>query len=728
MLSMEKIRPLVATPLVPFAFICFGPVLLLVAVFVPAVFLTAFLGPNGQFFILLGILGIVYPLFIVRVGYQHCLRSASWLNVGLKLYLYWLLLLAPLLFLLLNALGGTSMAVVEGTTTYEERLPIYLAHTAVLLLAGHILFIPWIFLSTFLVRFSTMKREAKKAAAVKAAAAQTTAVKAAAFLLASLLSLGSSISHAATLSERYGELLSGGDLLLTQDVSYFYMSEAANHASPAYEAVASQPEYLTLGTTLAFSLGDSAEMSVGHAQALPTDYRREIFDPAGALNTTQDYELNYMRDYALGGRGRVGRFEPYVSFLEKTQKVSWRAAVIPQLPSYFSYIRLHFEDAEAGVRFLSDGDGTGALSSNLSLLEGPLLDAGQVDADLRLSYNDGKLRRNVAYYFGGLISDNMYHDLKNQFMPGLRAAYGWSDGLEMTAGVAYAPPYSYIFEYRRLSGAGLAITHGDYEARHEMEFPLGLRWRPSENAEVLFASDIVYAQQRLDYWQRATTGVVTTYPTRKLKYLNTQPSVTLTYLWGRGKEIARDAFNRFTKTLLAKGQWLVKFHGKRDVTTLDKSAGNGAQNRIDPHNVFLYPLEYFVGGSEHATYFTGNTSTSAANVAPQNYSLFRFDALYGLTDRLSAGITVGYSTSSRFHHFTMGSSSAYDLQARNYVLKPYWFFGVPCDWRPTENSLVSLVWHYVPRCRSAMGVAGQAEDFDAKTEYHSVTVKVQILF
>ena len=574
--------------------------------------------------------------------------------------------------------------------------------------------------STFLVRHSTKQRRAREASALKAAAV---------FLIASLLSFLSPASHAATLSERYGELLGKGDLLLTQDVSYFYMSEAANHAAASYEAVDAEPEYVTLGTNLAFALGSGAEMSVGHAQVVPTDYRREIFTPAGGLSVVQDYELNYLRDYALAARGRVGRFEPYISFLEKTQKTSWYAAEYPDLRSYFSYIRVRFEDADAGVRFLSEGDGMGVSSSNLSLLEGPLLDAGQIDADLRLAYNNGKLRRNVAYYFGGgLIADNMYHDLEHQFVPSLRVAYGLSEDLEVTGGVAYAPPYSYIFEYRRSSSAGFTILHGAYESRHDLAVPLGLRYRPRENVEILFSSDLAYCQQRLHSWSQATTGVVTMNDARKLKYLNTQPSVTLTYLWERGREVVRDTFNRFTKTLLAKGQWLMKLHYKRDVTVLDKSAGNGAQNRIDPHNVFLYPVDYFVAGSEHATYFTGNTSTSATNVAPQNYGLFKFDALYGFTDRLNAGVTVGYRTSSRFHHFTVGSSSAYDMQARNYVLKPYWFFGVPCNWRPTENSLVSFAWHYVPRYRSTMGVAGVAEDFEAKTDYHGVTLKVQILF
>jgi len=159
----REVKSFVLTPLVPFVLICYGPLLFFLAAFVPGVFLTAFLGPEGKLFILLGILAIVYPAFIIRVSYPHCLKSASWLNVGLKLYMYWLLLLAPLVFLLLNALGGVSMAVVDGVAgTYEDRLPMYMAHTAVMILVAHVILVPWLFVSVFFVRRSTRMRRREK--------------------------------------------------------------------------------------------------------------------------------------------------------------------------------------------------------------------------------------------------------------------------------------------------------------------------------------------------------------------------------------------------------------------------------------------------------------------------------------------------------------------------------------------------------------------------------------
>jgi len=152
--------PVVLMSLVPFVLLCFGPLLLFLALFVPGVVATAFLAPEGQLFFLLAVLAIVYPLLVIRIGYQHCLKSVSWFSVGLKLYVYWLLVLAPVVFLLLYALGSASMAT-DGTMVHKERLSVYLAQTAVLLFIGHVLLVPWVFLSTALARRSSRKRLAK---------------------------------------------------------------------------------------------------------------------------------------------------------------------------------------------------------------------------------------------------------------------------------------------------------------------------------------------------------------------------------------------------------------------------------------------------------------------------------------------------------------------------------------------------------------------------------------
>ncbi|MGE5279829.1 MAG: hypothetical protein ACM3L6_03685 [Deltaproteobacteria bacterium] len=706
--------PLVKASLVPFMLISYGPLLVFLALLVPGVFFLGLLGPDRKLFILLGILAIVYPAFLIRISYQHCLYSASWLNVGLKLYGYSLLACAPLLFLLLRALAGGASAATDSVVA-AAGMPQYGVHAAILLFVAQAVLVPWLFIGVLILRrLSTGRR-------------RTTAGNRALVLAAALLALGAAPARAATLSERGGPLVQAGEFLLTQDVKYFTMHEAAEHASAAYGAVDAAPAYLTLGTRLTFAVGEEAELSLGHAEAVPADYRRAIFKPAGALDTVQEYELNSLRDYVLAGRLRRGPFEPSFSFTERTQRASWFASTYPAARSYFSYIRTRFEQGRLGVRYLSAAAGAGL--SEFALLEGALLAEGQVEVDAGLDYSRGRLRRDVAYYTGGaLIADNMYHDLKDRFEPGVRVACGISDGLEVTGGVAYAAPYDYVYEYRRSSVAGLAVTHGDYATRHETTFPLGVRYRPLPHAEARFTSDIVIARQRLDYWKRATTGVVTSYPARKLKYFNIQPSLTVTYLFERGRTVAGDDLARLAGTTLARGQCLLKFSGRRDVTHLDKSAGNGGQNRIDPDNVFLYPLDYYVAGTEDAAYFTGNTSTSAANVAAQDYGLFRLDALYGVTDSVSAGVTVGYRTSSRFHHFTVGSSSAFDLNDRSYVLKPYWFFGVPLRWRPARNVFVTVDWRYVPCYRSTIDVAGQAEDFKAKTDYHTVTAKIDILF
>ncbi len=62
------------------------------------------------------------------------------------MYAGWFILSVPIIFIGLNAIGGVSMAVVEGVAgTYLERLPQYLVLTLWLFLLEHILFVPWIF-------------------------------------------------------------------------------------------------------------------------------------------------------------------------------------------------------------------------------------------------------------------------------------------------------------------------------------------------------------------------------------------------------------------------------------------------------------------------------------------------------------------------------------------------------------------------------------------------------
>ena len=537
-------------------------------------------------------------------------------------------------------------------------------------------------------------------------------------------------SLAATLDQLYGNLVQEDDFLFAEQFDFFRQVEDSRHASPNYDNVNSRVELFSYETLLKFAPFNNLETLFSFAQTYPGHYSRSTtHDPGQEIAVQQDYSLKYLRDYTLLLRLRQGPFEPYIHILEKRQKTGWSAISYPPPPNnYFTFILTHYEDFCLGLRYLSRARKEEIGDSGLSLLTRPLLADKQLALDAALSYRRATLRRNVDYYFWAFfVSDNYYQRLQSQYTPGIELNYGLAGDLEFTSGLEFSLPYKYRYKFKRLYPGTEIHLDGTYTSRNDFTIPLELRYRPWQNTEVSFSSDMTYCRQRLSY-QRRQTGVATVSEIRKAGYFNTQPSLAMSYFYEGGKDIAQDEFSRLTKTFLSQGQFLLKFKYLRDITSLDKEDGNGALNRIDPYNVFLYPLDLFVGGTEYAAAFTGNKSDTATNVAAQNYNLFQFSFIYGFTDRLNAGFSIGHRTSSRLHHFTLGSSSLFDLISRYYVIKPYWFFSVPCDWRLNENSLLSLVWYYVPEYRTEIDIEGVAKDFRYKTDYHSVSLALKILF
>jgi hypothetical protein len=205
--------------------------------------------------------------------------------------------------------------------------------------------------------------------------------------------------------------------------------------------------------------------------------------------------------------------------------------------------------------------------------------------------------------------------------------------------------------------------------------------------------------------------------------------VAVSYLYDNNRKIEPDEFSKVTKNLLAQGQCLVEVSYQQDVTSLHKNANCGTQNMIDPYNIFMYPLDAFVYGSEYSTFYTGNSSRSAANVLPQNFFFYLMGLKYGLTSRLNAGVRVGYRSSSRLHHFTLGTpNQVYDLKNRYYQFKPYYFFDVLSDWRLTRNSIISVAWHYVPEYDTLVRISGLAKEFKTRDEYGDLAVNLKVLF
>lgn len=509
------------------------------------------------------------------------------------------------------------------------------------------------------------------------------------------------------------------------------MEEEGVHGSPTYENFDSEPSYYSLNTLFRTSFKDKLELTLASRQAIPAEYTRSTYFPSGNLGVVQDYRLNYLSDYALNLRFRQEPIETYLSILEKTQKDNWHSFSFPGPPDFFSYIRAHYEDFKIGLRYLSDYTSR-SQDTNLSLVSRALLNQNQLACDLQLGYRKGALRRNTYFYSGGTkIPYNFYHRLDQQYIPRAAVSYGLEKNLEIESGLAFGSPYKYHFEFKRYF-AGVTSLNGSYKMDENFEVPLSLRYRMRDDFEMHFSSDLRFCRQRLDYWATSNLGVLTSYPSKELNYFNTRPTLELTYLYGANATILEDYFSSVTDNLLAKGQFLIKLACERDITSLDKNEANGPQNIIDPYNVFQYPLDFFVAGSESSTFFTGNTSNSACDTLPQKYFAYQGTFKYGLTSRLNAGFRIGYRSGFRLHHFTLGNITTaptpYDLKSRFYTFKPYYFFGFISDWRPGKNFLVSLGWNFVPEYRTILKIEGYDEEFKSKTKYNSVWLTVKTIF
>jgi hypothetical protein len=536
---------------------------------------------------------------------------------------------------------------------------------------------------------------------------------------------------AADFNQFYTPFVKPGDVLFEESLYYFGLAEEGVHGSAAYEDFTSEPSYFSLNTLFRFSLLNKLECTFATRQAIPAQYSRYTYLPAGNLGVIQDYHIDYFSDYSLDLRYRMEPIEAYVSIQEKTQKDDWRSASYPDDPNFFSYIRAHFEDFKAGLRYLS-GPAAKGQDTNMSLLDRPLLDQHQLAADLQLGYKKGALRRNTYFYSGAsTLPYNFYHRLDPQYIPASTVTYGIDKNLEIESGLSFISPAKYHFEFKRFFAGTTSLT-GAYKLDRNFEVPLSLRYRMGDDLEMHFSSDLRFCRQRLDYSSKSNAGVVTAYPDKELDYFNTRPSLELTYLYDNNKKIQEDNFSSVTQNLLAKGQFLLKMSYEKDITSLDKNDANGPQNIIDPYGAFLYPLDYFVGGTELASFFTGNTSNSACDTLAQKYYATQFNFKYGLTDRFNAGFRIGYRSSSRLHHYTLGNITTaptpYDLKTRYYTFKPYYYFGFVSEWRPGKNILLSLGWNFVPEYSTTMKIQGYSQEFKSKTKYNNIWLTVKILF
>ncbi len=528
--------------------------------------------------------------------------------------------------------------------------------------------------------------------------------------------------YALELDDLYEPLLQKGKFLYKEKIEYFKLREEGTHGNASYDRFSSTPYLYFFDNSIRFSSIIDAEL--GFKETYPSGYKRLTYNPAGSLSDTQKYNITYFRAFLLKLRARKENSEFYLTAANNGQKSDWNWATAPNEAQYFSYIRSNFQDIEGGIRYLSPGKDKGKKNnSTLSKIKRPLLCKNQLNLESSIIYKKGKVRRNTSYYSLSRAY-NFYHTLMPHASPNITMRWGLKENPELESGLCYTTPLKYKYEYKQYNAdsSSLFVT-GNYKLENSFRFPLRLRYRSGDSFEAVILTDFDYCEQKLDYQQKNTDNTVTTYPVKRLKFYNVRPALRLTYLFDGKNTTESDEFSSLTKDLLNKNQCLLEFEYEKDITHLDKKANNGAQNIIDPYNIFLYPLDYFMIGSEHAAFFAGNTTNYATNVIEQNYYKFKGSLNYGLRDNLNIGLGAGYHSDSSLHTFTL-----YDKKTRFYRFKPYLFFELFFDWRVTKTNLISFKSNFVPNHVTFMSREGDPKDYESKTRYFNLSLSIQTLF
>jgi hypothetical protein len=525
-------------------------------------------------------------------------------------------------------------------------------------------------------------------------------------------------AHAATLDQLYTPLLTPSQQLYTARGDFFTMREKGHHGSASFDAFYSNPQYYSWLNAIRFSPVAGWDLSLGYRHTFPTRYERPTENHSNAVTSHQNYYIHGLQDFTLDTRYRRGAAEYYFSVLEKRHKTSWDFATSQTVaPTFFNYFRSNYEDIKIGARLL-DGQ------AGKTLFTRPLLDAGQLGSEWELGYKNGRLDRDGAFYVADIQQRSYNHRTHHHFLPRVGMRYGLSAETEVETGLTYTTPVKYDFDFRQYKNSGLTnFISGTYTWDNSIQVPLKMRYRPTENWEFAGGLDYRYLKQSFDSWERSEAGALTETPSKKLKYYNIKPQLGVNFITAPEAEKPASEIEAVTRDLLARHQWALSFNIFRDFTSLDKNDANGAQNLADPYNVYLYPVENFVSGSEYAAFFSGNTAVTPGNVDPQNYLQLALGGRYGLTESWEAGLSAGYRTPTSVHQYSLG-----DKSDRYFVFKPYYYVDFSTDWNITKDSLLSFKLHFVPDYKTELDTSITPESFSAHTRYLDAGVSFQKLF
>ena len=144
--------------LILYALIGFWPVIIFLFVYVQLILLNisalrpldaGTMPPAYSAFVLVGIMVLLVPAGLFA-SFCFFRSRTDFSGRFLTIYLSWLVFSIGTGFLFSNAVGGVSMAVTDGGTSYLDRLPAYIWQTMKLTAWGHLFIVPWALTVSFL--------------------------------------------------------------------------------------------------------------------------------------------------------------------------------------------------------------------------------------------------------------------------------------------------------------------------------------------------------------------------------------------------------------------------------------------------------------------------------------------------------------------------------------------------------------------------------------------------
>lgn len=528
------------------------------------------------------------------------------------------------------------------------------------------------------------------------------------------------------LDRLYKPLVEPKKLLYEFNTEYFKNQNYSNHGGTNLDKHNFNSSLNSIGSNFTFSPLAWLEITAGFKEIMPKKMKQSFYArQTEDLSLIYRFKTEYFQDYNFKARARTETIELWLDVAEKRSRIKRTDETIPDPPNQVTRINSNYEDINLGLRFISKNE-TDEDLSNLSKLKRPLMKNNQLNLEGSIGYRHGKLDRKTNYT-NDLTETRFNHNLKWHLLPRFGLKYGLTDDFEIDSGLVCATPIQYkyeeIIQYTNGTTNSVAAT---YKLTDNVSLPLKFNFRPIENFEASFSSDYTYASQILEYSQKNTVNTTTNYGAKKLNYYNFKPTINLVYLFDADKQIQDDGFSLLTKRLIIKNQLLVDLEYERDVTHLSRNGTNIAQNIIDPYNGFLYPQNAIFSYTEFAGAspdITLNSAFFGPGVRPQNYSLLKGKIVYGLTDYLNFGFTLGYHSSSANQQFVFPYLSNYSFK-----IKPYYFIDFMTDWRITKNSLLSLTSHFVPGYRTNYDNHTDLHDFKFESNYLDILLNLEILF